>query len=171
MVISRLKPVTLCEIIVAASSEEAYEWASSHVSAVEEALCRERLVLRQGDVLFMESHRFRLVMLQPVLQGVAKAGQTELLLIRPDTSHPDDTVDTVSLSGTDEEGIEIGEEFLADDHFAISPPTSNGNADLSCPTFKPEPLSSQLPPFTNDFTVGIRTSDLSRIGVCTGDWV
>ncbi|KAG5635426.1 hypothetical protein H0H81_011316 [Sphagnurus paluster] len=188
------EPVLLMEVIISALSTLAYQVATSHPRVLEGWFCKKHNVLRNGeihtfnsDLLPMNSHTFssspislayRLDMVEPVLQGFARTGTTNFVVI---LSEEVDCINPPLEDVTDRdcEGIEIDEAFLAN----AALPSVLGQLNLtSQPTpgqylLEPPDASFQLTPLVepvdvaNDHcTLYVRTADLSRIGILNGDW-
>lgn len=205
-----VQPVLIAEVVVTALSLDAYNIASSPGSPIEAWLSDQPLILRQGDVHTFganlrptnghgiswsrKTYQFRLDMIEPVLQGYARKGSTRFYVTLADTeslSFDEFEFQSGDESGSDPDGIEIDECFLASSVLharqnpshpmppkTVSKSLQYANAVLNEPTmphidssFRIEPL--QEPTFTlqDDCTLYIRTSDLGRVGVLNGDWV
>lgn len=120
-------------------------------------------------------------MTEPVLQGYALKSQTLFTLLPPTEGSQDTNGDQVSPSSPvlddEEEGLEIGESFLASSLVSQpSPYTQQSDA----PTIRmshlahefvanplPRPTSLDL----DEYTMYVRTVDLPKVGVLDGDWV
>ncbi|KAJ4501694.1 P-loop containing nucleoside triphosphate hydrolase protein [Lentinula lateritia] len=195
--VTRTVPVPLTEVYVSALSIAAYDAAITHDALLESHLYSKKQILRQGSVYsirpdaLLESpsnHRFdfRLDMLEPVSQGYAEAGRTTLFVTSlADTSEDEDEdgeTDTSTLGlSSDDESVEISHDFLANSvvyptyHYnPISPSISNPSIDLHAEGelhFKVHALSNPVSILHDDYTVYLRTADLGRLGVLSGDWV
>ncbi|KAJ3851183.1 AAA-domain-containing protein [Lentinula lateritia] len=193
--VTRTVPVPLTEVYVSALSPAAYDAAITHDVLLESLLCSKKQILRQGSVYtispdaLVESpsyHRleFRLDMLEPVSQGYAEAGRTTFFLTSlTDTSEDEDEdgeTDTSTLGlSSDDESVEISHDFLANSvvypaYNSISPSISNLQGDLRAEGdlhFRVHALSNPVSILHDDYTVYLRTADLARLGVLSGDWV
>jgi peroxin-6 len=209
--VTGVQPVLVTGIIVTALSREAYVAASSYNSSIETWLSDESLILRQGavhtfgsDLLPTNGHgasgsrrfyRYRLDMLEPVLQGYALKGSTRFYITFADSSNeyssPEDDSEAGDESGSDPDGIEIDECFLASSILhstqnmtPLSPRETvtnrlrDTNVEPGEPTtshaefrFRTEPLPVPRSASQDDCTLYLRTSDLGRIGILNGDWV
>ncbi|KAG6813100.1 hypothetical protein H0H92_013954 [Tricholoma furcatifolium] len=179
--------IALNEVVITALSSDAYQIASAQESTLEDWFSKESTILRQGNI-YTFTHlpingydssassltcSYRIDMLEPVLQGIARKGSTRLILINSDTdgllSPPlDDT-----LSETDSENIEIGEAFLASSTLSsvlAAPHTDNSASDPQELLFRTTPLSQDFDTLGDHCTIYTRTADLSKIGVQNGDW-
>lgn len=186
-------------VILTALSAEAYQIAGEGDSCIENWLCGD-IILRQGSIYTFTSnslpvnghvasartrlYQYRLDMLEPVLQGYAKRGETSFVVMLHDggayssgTSEPHVAED----SEDDEDALEIDESFLAGSISTFrypsstiplpprpSPATINGKSEFF---FRPVDLSEPIAPLHEDYTLHLRTADLSRIGILNGDWV
>lgn len=182
---------------MSALSIAAYDAAITHEALLESHLYSKKQILRQGSVYsirpdaLLESpsnHRFefRLDMLEPVSQGYAEAGRTTLFVTSlTDTSEDEDEdgeTDTSTLGfSSDDESVEISHDFLANsvvyptyNYNPISPSISNPSVDLHAEGelhFTVHALSNPVSILHDDYTVYLRTADLGRLGVLSGDWV
>lgn len=213
--ITKTDPVLLSEIIVTALSEEAYRVACSHGSPLEAWLAEESRILRQGTTITFasdpikanghgssvphRSYQYRLDMTEPVLQGYAMKGSTRFYITRTEQLGEGVSMkrhispDVGEESGSDPDGIEINESFLAGSvlhtrqnatHPAFRESILTPYNDYSRVDGDPEkqashsdlrlyamPLSEPISKFHDDYTVYLRTSELSRLGILNGDWV
>ena len=154
-------------------------------------------ILREGDVLELQSTssnssvlKYRLELLEPVRQGISRPGTTRLLLISSNgTEFFNPTANREAVEGVEtpdlnlEDTIEIDEGFLANSLFG---------SDYAASLLKDQDMSSEMqvkngPSFRQDFsprslnqplslshdlfTLYVRTADLGRIGILSGDWV
>ncbi len=186
-------PTALTSVILTALSNDAYTHACGDSSALEDSLCNAGTIVRQGDVLNIYSEesttsengsalKYRLEMAEPVLQGFAKRGETKIILLSmlDDPSvHEDSETEGVS----EQEDFEIDEDFLGSsvlitsassplpahqdapsngiNHFYDHYPLRFTSKALSDPPGLPE----------DDCTLYLRTSDLGKLGILSGDWV
>jgi peroxin-6 len=211
---TRTMPVLLTEIIVTALSNEAYRVASSRGSPLETWLSNESIILRQGAIYAFDSellpthgrvtadlrttYRYRLDMTEPVLQGYSRIGHTRFYVILVDQTNEDlsleDEIDFGwgEQSGSDPDGIEIDESFLARSvlHprqnlpssrmdstclFANGHQHSNDELEETSTSHTDSQLRVELTPEPtsmpqDDCTLFLRTSDLGKIGILDGDW-
>ncbi|KAJ7074407.1 P-loop containing nucleoside triphosphate hydrolase protein [Mycena amicta] len=145
----------LTEIFVSALSYEAYQAADA---TLENWLCAEHRLLRQGDVLTLSpsSLQYRLDMLGPVLQGFAKKDATRIV-ITPGSPYENTDAEC------DPDNFEIDEQFLAS--AALGLPSQNASTAFDC-----RPLTDAIAQEYDDCTLYLRTKDLSRVGGLNGDW-
>src|SRR5262249_3244518 len=102
---------------------------------------------------------YRIDMLEPVLQGYAKAGTTRFCVLSP-TESPQVVEDKDDL-------IEIDEDFLANSVLqpTLRPSSIDASSEVSFQVRELiEPVSE------DDSLCYVRTSDLGRIGLLDGDW-
>lgn len=204
-----VQPVLLTEVIVTALSTDSYRAARSHDLLLESWLSKDSPILRQGaihsfsaDLLPTNGHNptwkqfhYRLDMVEPVLQGYARSGETKFVVTLAEPGRDPCTQDLPESnaeldSGSDQDWFEIDENFLASSVLPISPTTSSSayhDTPLRFPVghsnelgvmdshsdflFRIIPLRGLTSPVGNDCTVYIRTSDLGRVGALNGDWV
>lgn len=129
-----------------ALSGEAYHAAQAHNLLLQNWLCNDRLILRQGEIHTISTgslpingrgtadphkyFRYRLNMFEPVLQGYADAEVTRFILTLASddlSSHEQESV-AEGDSESDRENIEIDESFLA----------SSVLPSIQSPSFNPE---------------------------------
>ncbi|KAL1947477.1 hypothetical protein VTO73DRAFT_14438 [Trametes versicolor] len=133
-----IRPVTLSEAIFSALSDEAYAYASSDLTALEDWLFTSDMVLREGETYTLPrepsaasgssstalaaSLQYKLVMSAPVQQGVARRGTTKVYVSAPQALDEDISEDAIpdipdgdldELSGSEAGEFDIGEDFLA----------------------------------------------------------
>jgi peroxin-6 len=189
--LSVVQLVPLQEVFIQALSSCAYSKAKADVSSFESWLCRGQRVLRQDSVYVWDTPdgldpgalTYKLIMTEPVLQGYAQKSQTLFTLLPPSggsqvvnanqvlsSSVPDD-----GQIDNDEEGLEIGENFLASS--LISQPSSypQHSPPIRMSHLAYEFTASPLPKPTsldvNEHTMYVRTVDLPKVGVLDRDWV
>ncbi|KAJ7849118.1 AAA-domain-containing protein [Mycena olivaceomarginata] len=165
VIVKVLQPLLLTEVVVTALSPEAYEAAPN----LDSWLCDNR-ILRQGDVCTFTLDslvngsgvynsivplQYRLDMLEPVIQGYARKGETKIILTLDIASQPEE-----ADADNDAEGFEIGEDFLAPAMLGSSQGIINGI----------KPLHSNSSSY-EDCTLYLRTTDLGRVGGLNGDWI
>ncbi|KAG6865884.1 hypothetical protein C0991_010965 [Blastosporella zonata] len=185
--------VLLTEVVVMALSSSAYQVACTQESVLEDWLCKEHTIIRQGDVHTFTpeqlplngcgstsssvKYAYCLEMIEPVLQGFARKGATRFIVILADglpSTSAEENVPECDL----EEAIEIGEDFLANS--ALSPvfgqhdyTHENANGTLietSEISFLAIPLIRQIDDEMDHCGLYVRTADLSKIGIQNGDW-
>ena len=188
--LSVVQLVPLQEVFVQALSSTAYRRAKADVPSFESWLCRGQRILRQDSVYVWDAPdgldpgalTYRLIMTEPVLQGYAQKSQTLFTLLPPsEGSHSvnGDQVSSYSVPDDvqiddDEEGLEIGENFLASS--LISQPSSypqHSPIRMShlAHEFTASPFKKPTSLDVDDYTMCVRTVDLPKVGVLDGDWV
>ena len=153
-------------------------------------LCQGRQILRQDSKYTLNAQddpagllTYKLIMTEPVLQGYAQKLQTLFTLLPPAEESPTTNGHQVSPSPSlpddalVDEDLEIGESFLASSLLPQSSPYPQEGDPPTIPMsqfaheFTAKPLS--LPAFSelDDYTMYVRTVDLSKVGMLDGDWV
>ncbi|KAF9557670.1 AAA-domain-containing protein [Agrocybe pediades] len=178
-------PPTLTTVVVIALSDEAYSGAC-HGTLLDNLLYQEQRILTEGEVLEADlgdnatqkedkSLRYRLEMLEPMSQGYADRQATRVLLIASDEHSStlvsdDDFSNESAQENEDEEYIEISEDFLAQSvlcqdlaHSTISP--VDGLSGYTC-----RKLLAPVNAVEDSYTLYLRTTNLGKIGVQSGDW-
>jgi len=192
--IAAIQPIPLQEIFVQALSSTAYNKAKTDVSSFEDWLCRDQRILRQDSVYSLDTQdcldsaplRYKVIMTEPVPQGYAQKSQTLFTLLPPADSSQAIDEHHASLSSSltedvqtvdDDEGLEIGENFLASS--LIPQPSSytqkNDSSTIRVSRlaheFTANPLSTPVSLDLDEYTMYVRTVDLPKVGVLDGDWV
>lgn len=174
---------TLQEVVLSATTHEAFMVASSEGPALENWFFEQSTIIHDGEDISLPLSAFsasgsspgglpfysyQVYLTLPGRQGIAKRGVTRIMAIAPRT---DPVVETKSLSGQDswQENLEISESFLVSSTLA-APPTTLRDADPPGVTFFVKPLPSPVDPQLDDISIYIRTSDLRLLGVLTRDW-
>ncbi|KAF8163058.1 P-loop containing nucleoside triphosphate hydrolase protein [Crassisporium funariophilum] len=184
-------PLTV--IMVTALSNEAYIHAHGDHSVLDEWFSSESYTLRQGDIYSIRSKgsssnddhvafRYRLEMLEPVLQGHALRGTTEIILALSQAGSF--TADT-DMDGLLEEQdvIEIDESFLGSsvltptfevthrDECQPLPLNRRKDKDVELALrYTCKPLSTLVNHEEDHYTLYLHTTDLGKIGILNGDW-
>lgn len=200
LLIAQTEPVLLTEVVVTALSTDAYQVASGRDSPLEEWLSSDHTILRHGEVYtfnagqlllngngsvaLSKSFRYRLDMTEPVLQGFAQKGTTRFIVtLSEQTDESGGAVNAAvdEEAEDDSDGIEIGESFLANSTFspalgAVETSASGGDTPVtklgaSEFSFQIKPLLQPVNMVDDQFTLYVRTSDLSKISMLNGDWV
>ncbi|KAI6038954.1 AAA-domain-containing protein [Pisolithus marmoratus] len=176
----------LQEVVLSATTHEAFTLASSQGSALENWLFEQcTTIIRDGaDISLPLSafsasdssldepsvHSYHVYLTLPGRQGIAKRGFTRVTVIAPRT---EPVVESNSLSGVQDswqENLEISESFLVSSTLS-APPTTFRGVDSPGVNFCVKPLPSPVDPQLDDISIYIRTSDLRLLGVLNGDWV
>ncbi|KAJ7684814.1 AAA-domain-containing protein [Mycena polygramma] len=174
--VKALRPIILTEIVATALSLEAYE---AGPNALESRLCDER-ILRQGDICTFALDslvngsgpyssaaplQYRLDMLEPVMQGYARKGETKFILTLDIASQHEE-----AGGDSDAEGFEIDQDFLAPAMLGSSSQGRQTNENQPI-AFKCQALANPKSHLYEDCTLYLRTTDLGRVGGLNGDWI
>lgn len=200
--VSPVHLLPLTEVFITALSQEAYDMAQAHQAQLEAWFSEGQRVLRQGTVYTCSANslgrvngyidhetkplKYRLDMLEPVLQGYADKEHTSFVIC-PLTDGNLDSSLSESEESSEFERIEIGEDFLAssaglsfdfpsDSEIEFEDNLNNTQCNgqhqsSSASTFRVQPLLEPIQERLDDHTLYIRTSDLGRVGVLNGEWV
>ena len=187
--LSVVQLIPLQEIFVQALSSTAYSRAKTNVSSFEDWLCHGQRILRQDSIYVWDTRdgldpgslTYKLIMTEPVLQGYAQKAQTLFTLLPPtEGSHTINGNQMLSSSSVldddDDESLEIGESFLASSLISqpASYPQQHDSSTIRISHLAHEFVANPLPgPSLNldEYTMYVRTVDLSKVGVLDGDWV
>lgn len=166
--------------------------ACANHSFLTEWLSFENRILRQGDVLSVpKKHsksvdtvlRYRLDMLEPVLQGYVENGTTQVFVT---LSQTDSIIhDSTMNAEGEQDAIEIDESFLGSSisnlcldlhtystsHSPIDPHKNEVMEKSFSGFFSCKNMLSPLKLAEDHYTLFFRTSDLGKIGILNGDWV
>ncbi|OJA08223.1 hypothetical protein AZE42_09390 [Rhizopogon vesiculosus] len=195
--LSAAEDVSLFEVVLTAQTPDAYSFALSHGSALEEWLFNSSLVIRAGEELILPrtlflsngnapesfpstfcSYRYKVDVAYPYSQGIMRRNVTQVLVacyggggeIRGGAS----TNGTYSPDPeTASEPVEISESFLITAALPASVANHNAPYDATAtnPCFRLQPLSREnRHVLNNDVALYLRTSDFRRVGVLDGDW-
>ncbi|PPQ98809.1 hypothetical protein CVT24_003363, partial [Panaeolus cyanescens] len=181
--------------IVSALTPESYAYSNKNPSLFDEWYHNES-ILRQKDLctftrqtpVGQETFVFRIELLEPIQQCYAEKGVTRIILVAPDDGIPLPLESSSQLDATlESDAIEIGEEFLANsvlsnqlegfgtqkqeslvqhsDTKGFKGVTHGGSQHtLVC-------LPSVHDAAEDDITIYMRTADLAKVGVRSGDWI
>jgi peroxin-6 len=203
LILTPTEPIMLTEVYVTALSLEAYQVACSRDSVLETWLSDDRKILRLGMVHTFWSHdlplnghgpsselqisfKYRVDMVEPVLQGFSQKGTTRFIVTMSANNYNDLNSNDFEIADdepdSDQEGIEIDEDFLANSTLTrFLSPSPNGhhlsanladseNSDQTQTYFQTHPLSAPGNITNEHCTLYLRTADLGRIGILSGDW-
>lgn len=138
------------------------------------------------DCLDSTPLRYKVILTEPVPQGFAQKAQTLFTLLPPTESSQAIDRHHVSLSSSlpediqtedDDEGLEIGENFLASSLIPQSSSFSQQNDSSTIRVsrlaheFTANPLPTPVSLDLDEYTMYVRTVDLPKVGVLDGDWV
>ncbi|UZJ54156.1 hypothetical protein CBS101457_003476 [Exobasidium rhododendri] len=184
-------PVSLTNVYLAATSIAAFNYAQQSQKEMEAAL--DRRLMRQDDIVDINGQAFRILMTEPVLQGLFLAGETHALItLDKGSSTQADIVEAqVQIEGNENDFV-IDERFLANsvlDDFAsdngeeVESRTEGGEAALfeaisvlDRPAFDKALQSSRqrLALTENDLdeenSILLDESGLATLGAFEGDW-
>ena len=186
--LSVVQLIPLQEIFVQALSSTAYSRAKTNVSSFEDWLCHGQRILRQDSIYVWDTRdgldpgslTYKLIMTEPVLQGYAQKAQTLFTLLPPTegshTINGNQMLSSSSVLDDDDESLEIGESFLASSLISqpASYPQQHDSSTIRISHLAHEFVANPLPDPSLDldeYTMYVRTVDLSKVGVLDGDWV
>ena len=194
-------PIPLEEVVLMASSRSAYAVAQNASEQLRAHLAETRAILRQGGILSFTppsavgnghvgndaaEHKlgYKVVLTTPVHQGYVDLENTQVVVAAGDFNLEEDFVSSpvsstnMAASESDEEDSDIDESFLLN---SLSEPNGvkKGHQEhmmgaVNSTSFKVIPLKSRhmLPiDELRDLTILVRTADLARLGIFSGDWV
>jgi peroxin-6 len=188
--VSISRPRTFTTIFVNALCREDYEAACTHHERFEAWLSQHQRIIRRGMTLNMPGEvlgssvarcRYKIVMTEPHSMGLVDIATTRIILTPSNTPQNQQTDEehaspTISLV----EELEIGEDFLASSVLSPAIP-ENTSASHTHPSSLKDGIASPLQlrlhylpapvSLTDDHTLYLRTNDLSKLGVLSGDWV
>lgn len=98
-------PITLSCVFLSASTEQGYQYAQHSQEAIERMLHRK--LVRQDDVIEMQGNMFRVIMTEPVLQGLVESKETQTFI----------TMDQSSELFVEDVLEEDGEDYAIDERF------------------------------------------------------
>lgn len=195
VIVAKETPEAARLAIVSALTPEAYECSEEDPYLFDDWYS-DQLILRQRDLFIIsrqtssgqQNFVFRIEMLEPMQQCYAEKGITKLILVAPDAniSLPLDVSPHLD-DASDADPIEIDEEFLANsvlsnqlEGFASQAPESH-NQHSNAEGLKAAGLGGMqhslvcLPTVhdavEDDINIYLRTADLAKVGVRSGDWV
>ncbi|KAG8804311.1 peroxisomal assembly protein, partial [Serendipita sp. 399] len=192
--INIVTPVPLGEVILAARSESAYILANADRKKFEKALIGDCRIIREGGILSLHPpiqdgnghsshlflHQYGVIMTDPVHQGVFDSGKTRIIVvpdIQEDDPGPSDpsTSDETWISD-EEQDSDLDESFLLSTLASNeTKPTSTRSQELESRekevSFSVFTLHELKPGEHSDITVIVKTTELAKLGVFSGDWV
>lgn len=156
---------------------QAYLEASNNISSLRNLVFSPHRFLEEGETLTIGDAsnallRYRLQLLEPDRRGCAQAGVTNLTLLSP-SAHSEQNL---LPSSSKMEAFEIGDEFLAStvcrqlnvrrgDQSTMHP---HNSAPL---VFHVRFLETTTPTIEDNWTLYVKTGDLGKLGILSGDWV
>lgn len=205
-------PIELTQLFISAISREAYELGLRDPNQIESWFCEvdaggKRRILRQGETHTFEDGRlangftsddhftedsrhgcsYKILMTEPVLQGIAVPGRTTFVISPPSLSSHEQTrangqSQSDSSGSTGDEELSIDESFLARTSSttmlsaflpdSISNPTAAASPDATMhlvPLISTSQMSEVEGLLSDE--VHVRAKDLNTIGAFSGDWV
>lgn len=183
--ITLVTPVALDEVIIVALSEAAYTFAQADREGLEQQISQNRRIIRQGQVLSVhEGLEYNVIMTMPVHQGYVDLERTQTIVASGINSTNYESLDSPNPSSSvpetsDDLESEIDETFLLNSALGTNTNTQNFTQETFSENersmlFNAKHLqrSHWVPKDQfRDITVLIRTVDLARLGVFSGDWV
>ncbi|KAG1756209.1 P-loop containing nucleoside triphosphate hydrolase protein [Suillus paluster] len=195
--LSRAEDVSLSEVVLTAQTPDAYSFASSHSSAMEEWLFNSSLIIRTGEELHVPRtlslsngdasetspsalypYRYKIDVAYPYSQGIIRRNVTQFVVTCCDQgAEIGGDSSTVGIHSSDaelaSEPLEISESFLITAALpaAVAHHAGPYEAAAMDACFRLQPLSREdrdVP--NNDVALYLRTSDFRRVGVLDGDW-
>ncbi|KAG8760764.1 peroxisomal assembly protein [Serendipita sp. 396] len=195
--ISPITPVSLGEVILATRSESAYIFANTDRKKFEATLLSSCRFVREGETLSLHPptedgnghspnshpHQYRVIMTDPVRQGFFNSNKTRIIVV---SDVQEKTPDSSSSAPSDEAwmsdeepGSDLDESFLLSTltNKEDNQPTQRSqelDAGEKEVTFDVLALHESKVTSTNeysDITVIIKTTELAKLGVFSGDWV
>ncbi|KAG1843615.1 AAA-domain-containing protein [Suillus subalutaceus] len=193
--VSRAGDVSLSEVVLTAQTPDAYSFALSHSSSLEEWLFHSSLIIRTGEELHLPrtlflsngdasealpsalcSYRYKIDVAYPYSQGIVEHNVTQFVVACFDEGAEIGGLSAVGIYPSDveiaSEPLEISESFLIT---AALPATAQHNGPYEAAAtnayFRLEPISRETADVLNhDVALYLRTSDFRRVGVLDGDW-
>lgn len=107
-------PITLSCIFLSPNTEKGYQYAQHSQERIERLL--DRKLVRQDDVIDLEGNTFRVIMTEPVLQGLVESQDTQIFITMDQSSGLLDNDEEDNLEEEEEEEDQdyaIDERFLA----------------------------------------------------------
>jgi len=198
--ITPVTPIPLEEVVLMASSRLAYKVAQNAPEQLRAHLAETRTILRQGGAISFTppsavgnghmgndaaEHKlgYKVVLTTPVHQGYVDLENTQVVVAAGDFNLEEDFVGSpvssanMATSESDEDDSDIDESFLLN---SLSEPNGakKGHQEhmgaVNSTSFKVIPLESRhMLPLDElcDLTIFVRTADLARLGIFSGDWV
>ena len=196
--ITRVTPIPLEELVLLASSRSAYLVAQRDPQHLKTQLAKTKAILRLGanlsltlssanrsvypsDNVVEHKYTYKAVLTTPVHQGYVDPEKTQILVAAGDFDPGDlvgsPTSTNVETSESDDEESDIDESFLLK---SLAEPSSVRGSHqepmgaANSTLFRVLPLETRhVASMTEsrDLTILIRTADLARLGIFSGDWV
>lgn len=198
--VSRAEDVSLSEVVLTAQTPDAYSFAFSHSSTLEEWLFHSSLIIRAGEELHLPrtlslsngdaseaspsalcSYRYKIDVAYPYSQGIVECNVTQFVVACFDEEDEGAVIggDTsaVGVYSPDaeiaSESLEISESFLITAALPTTVAQHNGPYEAAATNayFRLQPISRKTANVLNhDVALYLRTSDFRRVGILDGDW-
>ncbi|EGN96022.1 hypothetical protein SERLA73DRAFT_76019 [Serpula lacrymans var. lacrymans S7.3] len=189
------QPVLVAEVVVTALTIEAYKLAHNQGHVLDDWFCQDDLIIREGQTFTFTSnldrecgtghdqakfYPYRVDMVEPCQQGFARKHHTRYIVTFTnipgegsaqgraiEIQHGDD-------EGCDKEMVEIGESFLSNTVNAATTTSlfiSSEDIPLADMTYCMKPLRQPIFLADDEHSIYLRTLDLGKLGILSGDWV
>ncbi|KAG1766092.1 AAA-domain-containing protein [Suillus occidentalis] len=196
--VSYSEDVLLSEVVLTAQTPDAYSFALSHSSALEEWLFHSSLIIRTGEELHLPrtlflsngdasealpsalcSYRYKIDVAYPYSQGIVERNVTQFVVTCFDEgAEVGGGTSAVGTYWPDAEialePLEISESFLITAALPATVAPHNGIYEAAVASnayFSLLPISREPTDVLNhDVALYLRTSDFRRVGVLDGDW-
>lgn len=196
--VSHSEDGSLSEVVLTAQTPDAYSFALSHSSALEEWLFHSSLIIRTGEELHLPrtlfllngdasealpsafcSYRYKIDVAYPYSQGIAERNVTQFVVACFDEGAEiggGTSADGIYLPDAEMalEPLEISESFLITAALPATVAQHNGIYEAAVASnayFSLQPISREITDILNyDVALYLRTSDFRRVGVLDGDW-
>lgn len=194
--VSRAGDVSLSEVVVTAQTPDAYSFALSHSSALEEWLFHSSPIIRTGEelqlprTLFLSngdasealssalcSYRYKVDGAYPFSQGIVKRNVTQFVVACFDErAEIGGSTLAVGVHSADAEiasdALEISESFLITAALPANVAQHNRLYEAAATNayFRLEPILRETDFPYRDVALYLRTSDFRQVGVLDGDW-
>lgn len=196
--VSHSEDVSLSEVVLTAQTPDAYSFALSHSSALEEWLFHSSLIIRTGEELHLPrtlflsngdasevlpsafcSYRYKIDVAYPYSQGIVERNVTQFVVACFDEgAEVGGGTSAVGIYLPDAEialePLEISESFLITAALPATVAPHNGIYEAAVASnayFSLQPILRETTDVLNhDVALYLRTSDFRRVGVLDGDW-
>jgi hypothetical protein len=177
--ITAVNPIILDEVILVALSQPAYTFAQTERESLEQQLYQDRRILRQGTQISLNNKcEYKIVMTMPAHQGYIDPQTTQIIVVAGASSTDYDLDDSPTSSSTgletgDDLDSDIDETFLLNSALGTDTSARALTKGIAAQFYVKLLQSSRWLPRDQfqDVTVFVRTADLARLGVFSGDWV
>ncbi|KAF9646869.1 AAA-domain-containing protein [Thelephora ganbajun] len=175
--ISLVSPLPLTKVGLSARTDKGYEFASSNPTLFKTWLLSKKPILRDGFTYRLPSprhdpdisdafHEYSMIFSEPVAQGYALSSITEISVsLCHDTQSGQHVAGKVEAVYEDEI-IEIDQNFMAN---SVLPTIDSNTTSRKCILSLVDRTRNGVSP-PNEYTVLLKPSDLSKVGLISGDW-